>query len=157
MEFFLSPILWSLFGTHLKRAEENGFDQSNRIDCCEAVFEVNGDGVEILKVKTFPHLTINELLEPCPGSDFEASSGEGGVWGPTKMGGKSVGFVRKNSCLGTLGWIFFLLVFRAQIFLVGIQKTEENQEKMVLGREDLCSYFWAKGSRLGCKVGPYYL
>lgn len=38
----------------------------------EAMFEVNADGVEILKVKTFPHLTINEFLEPFPGIDFEA-------------------------------------------------------------------------------------
>ena len=36
------------------------------------MFEVNADGVEILKVKTFPHLTINEFLEPFPGIDFEA-------------------------------------------------------------------------------------
>ena len=89
---------------------------------------MNGDGVEILKVKTFPHLTINELLEPCPGSDFEASSGEGGVWGPTKMGGRvgKVLEVRKNSCQS--GCIVFSLVF-GSIFFVGIKKSHKKTKR----------------------------
>ena len=85
---------------------------------------MNGDGVEILKVKTFPHLTINELLEPCPGSDFEAARAVPGQ----KMGGRvgKVLEVRKNSCQS--GCIVFSLVF-GSIFFVGIKKSHKKTKR----------------------------
>lgn len=45
----------------------------------QATFTTSPEGVETLKVRHFPHPAIDELLEPCPGSDFQAGHGGGGA------------------------------------------------------------------------------
>lgn len=39
---------------------------------CQATFVTSPEGVETLKVRRFPHPTIDEILDNCPGNDFKA-------------------------------------------------------------------------------------
>ena len=103
---------------------------------------MNADGVEILKVKTFPHLTINEFLEPFPGIDFEAQKCRAHPW----WDGFLLCFFVNNILMLKRGMDFCGVFLVSICFLLASEKKLKKgfQEKMVLGRQRglKCCHFW---------------